>query len=453
MRLLSKEENSAARAFMVSGMVWMAVGATFGLIGGIALAAPESIRNIPWLTFGRVRPIHVNLVTVGFVPTALVGAGLYFVPVLLRTRLYSERMAHLALWCWNLALAAGSVTLALGMTQAREYAEYIWPVDVMVVVAFLLLLYNLGMTLAQRREPLLYVSVWYFAAAVVVTGALYPLGNAMWNPATGAVSGVMDAILLWFYGHNVVGLLLTPLAVAAAYYMVPLLVERPLYSHTLSLVGFWALLTFYTHIGGHHLLQAPIPMWLKVISVIDSMMMMIPVLVVLFNLWLTARGLYGALLSCVPGKFVFAGSVNYLVVGIQGPLQSLPSVQRVTHFTNWVVAHAHLAVLGFSGMIALGAVYYLLPLASGRKLWSERLANLHFWLVLIGVWAFMLILTAEGLVQGNAWLNGETVYRTLPMVSPYMMLRAMAGTMIALSAFVGVYNVVMTLRHGEAMAL
>ncbi|HEY3283594.1 MAG TPA: cbb3-type cytochrome c oxidase subunit I, partial [Armatimonadota bacterium] len=220
-----------------------------------------------------------------------------------------------------------------------------------------------------------------------------------------------------------------------------------------SLVGFWALLTFYTHIGGHHLLQAPIPMWLKVISVIDSMMMMIPVLVVLFNLWLTARGLYGALLSCVPGKFVFAGSVNYLVVGIQGPLQSLPSVQRVTHFTNWVVAHAHLAVLGFSGMIALGAVYYLLPLASGRKLWSERLANLHFWLVLIGVWAFMLILTAEGLVQGNAWLNGETVYRTLPMVSPYMMLRAMAGTMIALSAFVGVYNVVMTLRHGEAMAL
>lgn len=450
MKLLNNEQHSAARAFLVSGMAWMVVGTTFGLLGGISLAAPDALRDIPWLVFGRVRPIHVNLVAVGFVPMALVGAGLYMVPALLRTRLYSERMAMAAMWVWNLAMLLGTITLALGMTQAREYAEYIRPVDALIILAFVLLLYNLGMTIARRQEPVMYVSVWYFATAVVVTGALFPLGNAIWSP-NGAMSGVMDAILLWFYGHNVVGLLLTPLAVAAAYYLVPVLTRNPLYSHTLSLIGFWTLLGFYTHIGGHHLLQAPIPIWLKVISVIDSMMMMIPVLVVLVNLWLTARGRFGELLSSVPGKFVFMGAVNYLIVGTQGPLQSLPSVQRVTHFTNWVVAHAHLAVLGFAGMIALGALYYVLPRVTGRLLWSERLANVHFWFVFIGIWAFMLVLTAGGLVQGNAWINGETVYRTVPMIAPYMQLRALFGVMVMVGAYLGMYNVVMTIYRGKRL--
>ncbi|MBI3948441.1 MAG: cbb3-type cytochrome c oxidase subunit I [Armatimonadetes bacterium] len=448
MKLISNEQQSAARAFLVSGMVWMAVGATFGLLGGMALAAPEVFGNVPWLTFGRVRAAHINLVVVGFVPMALLGAGLHFVPALLRTRLYSERMANGAMWVWNAALLLGTITLLLGHSQAREYADYIWPVDALIVLAFVLLLYDLGMTMARRQEPLMYVSVWYFAAAVVVTGSLFPLGNAMWN-WNGAMSGVMDAILLWFYGHNVVGLLLTPLAIAAAYYLVPVITKRPLYSHTLSLVGFWTLLGFYTHIGGHHLLQAPIPAWLKVISVIDSVMMMIPVLVVLINLWLTARGRYGELLTDLSGRFIFLGTVNYLVVGIQGPLQSLPSVQRVTHFTNWTVAHAHLAVLGFAGMIGLGALWYTLPRVCGRLLWSEKLANLQFWLVFVGVWAFMLILTAGGVVQGNAWINGETVYRTVPMIAPYMQLRALFGVTILLAAYLGLYNVLMTIYKGK----
>lgn len=451
MKLLSNEEHSAARAFIVSGMAWMAIGTTFGLLGGIALAAPDAMQNIPWLVFGRVRPAHVNLVAVGFVPMTLVGAGLYLIPALLRTPLQGERWANLAMWVWNLALLVGTITLLMGKTQAREYAEYITSVDWMIVAAFVLLLYCLGMTIARRQEPLLYVSVWYFGASIVMTGALYPIGNAMWT-AQGALDGVLDAILLWFYGHNVVGLLLTPLAVSAAYFLVPALVRQPLYSHKLSLIGFWTLLGFYTHIGGHHLLQAPIPSWLKVISVTDSVMMMIPVLVVLVNLWLTARGRFGELLSTVPGKFVFMGTVSYLVVGIQGPLQSLPSVQRVTHFTQWVIAHAHLAVLGFSGLIGLAAVYYVLPRVTGRLLWSERLANTHFWFSFIGVWAFMLILTGAGVVQGNAWINGETVYRTVPMVAPYMQLRALFGTMVMLGAYIGLYNVVMTIYRGKRLA-
>ncbi len=449
MKLLNNEEHSAARAFLVSGMFWMVVGTTYGLLGGIALAAPDLFRNIAWLEFGRVRPAHVNLVAVGFVPMSLIGAGLYIVPALLRTRLWSERLGMWAMWCYNVAMLLGTITLGMGMTQAREYAEYIWFVDVVIALAYVFLLFNFAMTVARRREPLLYVSVWYFGACLVLTSALFPIGNAMWRPDTGAISGIMDAILLWFYGHNVVGLILTPLAVAAAYYIIPVVVKRPLYSHTLSLIGFWTLLGFYTHIGGHHLLQAPIPTWLKTISTIDSMMMMIPVTVVLFNLWLTARGRMGEVFNSIPGKFVFVGAVNYLIVGTQGPLQSLPSVQRVTHFTQWVIAHAHLAVLGFAGMIALGATWYVLPRVTGRLLWSEKIANLQFWFMFIGVWAFMLVLTAAGLVQGNAWVNGETVYRTLPMVAPYMQVRALFGTMVMIGAYLGLYNVLMTVYRGK----
>jgi len=428
----------------------MAVGTTFGLLGGLALVAPDFISNIPWLQFGRIRPIHVNAVTLGFVAMTLVGGGLYIVPALLRTPLYSERLANLAMLVWNGALLMGTLTLARGQTQAREYAEYIWPVDVLIVIAFGLLIFDFIMTVAQRREPLLYVSVWYFGAALVLTGALFPIGNVMWHPQTGALSGLLDAILLWFYGHNVIGLLLTPLALGAAYYLIPVVTRAPLYSHTLSLIGFWTLVGFYTHIGGHHLLQAPIPIWLKVISTIDSLMMMIPVLTVLINLWLTVRGRLGEVFASVPGKCVYMGTISYLIVGLQGPLQSLPSVQRVTHFTNWVIGHAHLAVLGFSGLIALGTLYYVLPRACGRQLWSERLANLQFWFAFIGVWAFMWVLTAAGLVQGNAWANGETVYRTLPMLMPYMALRALYGTMVVIGAYIGLYNVVMTIYRGRA---
>ncbi len=453
MRLVSDEEHSAARAFLVSGMVWMAIGTTFGLIGGIALAAPDAIRNVPWLVFGRVRPVHVNLVAVGFVPMVLIGAGLYLVPTLLRTRLYGERLAHVGMWLYNAALAIGAIELARGHTQAREYAELTWIPDVLIVGAFVALIISFGGTLARRQEPLLYVSVWYFGAALAVTAALYPLGNAMWNPSTGAVTGVLDAILLWFYGHNVVGLLLTPLALCAAYYLVPAITRAPLYSHTLSMIGFWSLLGFYTHIGGHHLLQAPIPVWLKVISVIDSVMMMIPVLVVLVNLWLTARGRFGDLFASVPGKFVLLGTINYLIVGVQGPLQSLPAVQRVTHFTQWTIAHAHLAVLGFTGMIALGALYYALPRVTGKLVWSERLANTQFWFVFLSVTAFMLVLTGAGLAQGHAWINGETVYRTVPMLSPYMMVRALFGVMLVLAAYLGLYNVLMTIYRGKPVAV
>jgi cbb3-type cytochrome c oxidase subunit I len=249
-----------------------------------------------------------------------------------------------------------------------------------------------------------------------------------------------DAIILWWYGHNIFGVLLTPLAIATAYYVIPKTCRSPLYSHTLSLVGFWTLMLLYTHIGAHHLLQTPAPTWLKVIAIVDSEGMVIPVVVVLLNLWYTAAGKLSEIHRDVAAKFVFTGTLLYLFVCIQGPVQALPQVQRVTHYTNWVIGHAHLAVLGFSGLIALGGIYYVLPKITGKPIYSRFLADLQYWLVLLGVLAFTTSLTIAGLIQGNGWLNGETVYKVLPEIHIYMVLRGGTGILIFFGALVGFYN-------------
>jgi cytochrome c oxidase cbb3-type subunit 1/cytochrome c oxidase cbb3-type subunit I/II len=301
------------------------------------------------------------------------------------------------------------------------------------------------MTVRQRKEPILYVSIWYACAAVLLTATTYCIGNVIWRPDTGALLGIPDAIILWFYGHNVFGLLLTPLGLAVAYYTIPLISRSPLYSHTLSLIGFWSLLVVYTHIGTHHLLQVPVPTWLKVIAIVDSVAMVIPVMIFLINIWYTVKGKLGVIYADIAGKFIFTGTIMYFFVNIQGSIMSLPQVQRVTHFNNWVVAHAHLGVLGFAGMTALGGLYYVLPKITGKPLYSRFLADLQYWFVLIGVVGFTIGLTIAGLIQGNAWIIGETLYRTLPEIHIYYVARASTGLLVAIGAYLGLYNIVRTL--------
>ena len=423
----------------------MVLGTLYGFTGALELVAPDLLGNISWLVFGRVRQVHTNLVMFGFAGSALLGGAHYLVPTLLRTSLYSERMGRICVWLWNLAMAAGVITLSMGYTQNREYAELIWPIDIGVLLVLALIFYNLLQTLRQRRENLLYVSVWYVFGGILFTFFSYLFGNAVWNPDTGSITGMPDAILAWFYGHNILGFFFTPLAVALAYYIIPIVSRAPLYSHTLSLIGFWSILMMYSHIGTHHLLQAPAPTWLKVVAITGSVGMLVPVMTVLINLWLTMRGRLGNIHSDIGGKFVFAGSVWYLLTCLQGPLQSLPYVQQLTHFTNWVIAHAHMGVLGFAGMTALGGIYFLLPRVTGRPLYSAKLADFQYWLVLIGITSFFAVLTIAGLIQGNGWLNGETVYRILPQIHLYMVLRAGVGILILGGAVLGLFNIFMTL--------
>ena len=444
-RVEAEDKYLTAKAFCITSAAWFAVATTVGVLAAGYLIAPDFMANIGFLQFGRIRPIHVNLVLFGFVTPGLLAAAHYYIPKMLRTPLYSEKLGLLTVLVWNAAVLSGAATLSAGFTQAREYAELIWPVDVLVVLAFALLFWNLILTVRRRREPILYVSIWYACAAVVMTGTTYCIGNVIWKPNTGALVGIPDAIILWFYGHNIFGLLLTPLSLGVAYYVIPKVTRSPLYSHTLSLLGFWSLLVVYTHIGTHHLLQVPVPTWLKVIAIVDSVAMVIPVMVFLINIWYTAKDKLGEIHADIAGKFVLTGTIMYFFVSIQGSMMALPQVQRVTHFNNWVVGHAHIGVLGFAGMIALGGLYYSLPRISGRPLYSRFLADLQYWLVLIGVSGFTIVLTIVGLIQGNAWLNGETVYRVLPEIHMYYVLRAAIGLMIAIGAYIGLYNIIRTL--------
>jgi cytochrome c oxidase cbb3-type subunit 1 len=447
------QSHATALGYMISAGVWMVIGTFAGITAGIELIAPDLLGNIAWLVFGRLRAMHTTIVMFGFAVTMLIGAAFYIVPRLVRVPLFSEKLGMASLFVWNGSLLAGVVALSLGYTQSREYAEMFYPSDIGVVVAFVLMLWNLIVTVMRRKEPVLYVSVWYFVGGLMLSAATYIIGNCMWAGWKGAIFGMPDAVIHWFYGHNVLGLLMTPLAVAAAYYVIPRAAKAPLYSHTLSQIGFWSILIMYTHIGTHHLLQAPAPTWLKLISVVDSIAMTIPVATVLVNLWMTAQGRIGKLTQNPAARFVFVGTIMYLVVCIQGPFQSLPIVQRITHFTHWIPAHAHLAVVGFVGMIGWGTCYFILPEMTGRPIHSKRLANLHYWLMFMGVVSMMVVLTISGLIQGHAWYHGEGVYRVLPSTFLYNVMRVMAGAMIVVSSWIGLYNLLRSIpQAGGARA-
>jgi cytochrome c oxidase cbb3-type subunit 1/cytochrome c oxidase cbb3-type subunit I/II len=450
----SAEQNpqrfQTAKAFCLTSAIWFSGAVSFGMIGAGYLIAPDFMANIGFIHFGKARPVHVNLVLFGFLTPGFLAAAFYYVPRLLRTDLYSEKLGVITAILWNITVALVIISLGLGYSQGREYAEMPWPVDMLIVILFALVVFNLVMTIRQREEKILYVSVWYVMAAVVLTGITFSLGNVIWQPSTGALLGIPDAILLWFYGHNVFGLLLTPMGLAVAYYVIPRATQSPLYSHTLSLIGFWSLIVVYTHIGTHHLLQVPVPTYLKTIAIVDSVAMVIPVMVFLINIWYTARGKLGEIHADIGAKFVFTGTIYYFFVNIQGSMMSLPIVQRVTHFNNWVVGHAHIGVLGFAGITALGGIYYILPKITGKPLYSKFLADLQYWLVLIGITGFAIVLTVVGLIQGQAWINGETVYRVLSEIHPYYVARAMLGVTIFAGAYIGLYNVIRSLyfNHG-----
>jgi cytochrome c oxidase cbb3-type subunit 1/cytochrome c oxidase cbb3-type subunit I/II len=452
--LLPNDPGSASRRFFLSSALWLFVGITLAVIAALEMVAPDLLPADPRLTFGRMRPTHINIVVFGFLLSGFFAGFLHVVPLVCRTELWSERLGNFAVWFWNGVVIAILYALPHGHTQGREYAEAPWIIDVAILAAVAVHVVNVFGTIAKRQEKLLYVSVWYIGGGLLWTFFVLATGNVVWEPASGSWEGMNDQILLWFYGHNVVGLVVTPQAVALAYYILPRAARRPLYSHTLSLIGFWALIVMYTHVGTHHLLQAPAPQWLKVISIVNSIALLIPVFAFLTNVWLTVRGRLDRVFENVGAKFVLGGTIWYFLTCLQGPFHSLPSVQKVTHFTQWVVAHAHMALLGFAGFIVMGATYYLLPRVTGREMYSRKLGDYHFWLTMIGTIGIFGSLTMAGLLQGESWLGGEVVYRVLHELRVYFIVRGMCGVMMLIGALLFVYNVVRTIlgRSGRLPA-
>jgi len=437
--------GSASRNFMLTAAAWIVFGVLMGLILALEFVFPDMFRGVPWLVFSRLRQAHTNTVMFAFLSGGMMGLWLYIVPQLTGRRLWSEVLGNICVLLWNAFLLVGIVGLLNAWTQSREYAELVWIIDVGVMVVLILNLFNLYMTIGNRVEQKLYVSLWYISGTLIWMPMLYFIGNVMWNPGTGALTGINDAIFNWFYGHNVLGLWFTTGLLPVIYYIVPKETRTPLYSHVLSLIAFWGIAFFYTGVGAHHLLWAPIPYWLKTIAVADSIGMILPVVAFMMNIFLTMRGNWNRFFSSLPLRFILTGWVAYFLVSYQGSHQALRGINLLTHFTQYVPGHAHLSLMFFAASTIIGGIYYVIPKMYESHIFSRRLANVQYSLYVIGFTFFFGGFLLTGLVQGTAWIHqGLPVWSVLPGLRPYMALRAMGGALIVVSFMLFTYNIFAT---------
>ena len=442
--MLSKK-NSASTNFMLSAALWLVIGVLMGLTLALQFVFPDLFRGIPWLVFSRLRQAHTNTVMFAWLSGAMMGVWLYIVPRLTGRQLWSETLGNICVILWNMALLAGIGGILLAHTQSREYAEFVWLIDVGVMVVLILNLFNLYMTIAHRTEPKLYVSLWYISGTLIWMPMLYFIGNVMWNPSTGALTGIDDTIFNWFYGHNVLGLWFTTGLLPVIYYIVPKETNTPLYSHFLSLIAFWGIAFFYTGVGAHHLLWAPVPYWLKTIAIAESIGMILPVVAFMMNILLTMRGNWNRFMTSIPLRFIITGWAAYILVSYQGSHQALRGINLITHFTQYVPGHAHLSLLFFAASVLMGAMYYIIPRIYNAKLYSRVLANVQYSLYVIGFTFFFGGFLLTGLVQGTSWLHqGLPVWSVLPGLRPYMVLRAVGGSLVVISFALFTLNILMT---------
>jgi len=444
-------EDRAAKTYMVSAIFWLLFAISLGLLQAIDFIAPDFGAGIQWLVFPRMRQAHVNGLAFGWLSMAMIGGWYYIVPRLTKTKLYSETLAVLVAWGWNIALIIGVGGLFAGWTQAREYAELAWPIDIGIMLLLLLTAFNVFMTIARREQKSLYVSLWYIMGTLIWFPIVYSIGNVIWAPPTGALVGLNDAVWGWFYGHNILGLWFTTGSIPLLYYIIPKETKKALYGYTLALIAFWFLAFFYTAVGTHHILQAPVPEWLKVIAVITSMGLLIPVIAFIVNIFMTVRGAWRVAYESIPLRFALTGAVWYLLVSIQGSLQALRNVNQYVHFTNWTVAHAHLALLGFVGFSMWATIYYVFPRLSGHPLYSDRLAWTHWWMTTLGFLGFFFVLTAAGLTQATGFSQGIPTIAILRGVRPMWIGRAVSGSVIIAAQYLFAYNAFRTLT-GKKMS-
>ncbi len=446
-------ENSASMTFMLSAAIWLVFGVTMGLILATQFVFPELFRGVPWLVFSRLRQAHTNTVMFAWLSPGMIGIWLYIVPRLTGRRLWSEFLGNIAAILWSLALVVGVVLILAAQTQSREYAELVWGVDVAVMIVLILILINIYATVGKRVEKRLYVSLWYISGTVIWMPMLYFIGNVMWNPPTGALTGINDAIFNWFYGHNVLGLWFTTGLLPVIYYIVPKETRTPLYSHFLSLIAFWGIALFYTGVGGHHLEWAPIPYWLKTIAVAESIGMILVVVAFMMNIFMTMRGNWNRFLTSIPLRFVITGWAAYILVSYQGSHQAIRGINLLTHFTQYVPGHAHLSLLFFAASTIIGAMYYIVPRVLKVEIYSRGLANAQYSLYVIGFTFFFGGFLLTGLVQGTAWLHqGLPVWSVLPGLRPYMAMRAMGGALLWISFLLFTYNIFATILAHRAVS-
>ncbi len=434
---------------ILSGVFWLLFGTLLALVASIKMHLPEWLGSAEWLTFGRVRPLHLNTMVYGWASLTGAGVALWMLSRLLKVPILLRGYIIVAGAVWNIALLVGSIQILAGFSRGIEWLEF--PVSTMVAIVLCVIIMSASVLLMilTRRVKQLYVSVWYILAAF------------LWFPLLGLVSSLpifdtptVQAGMNWWYAHNALGLWFTPVGLAAAYYFIPKVLGRPIYSYGLSLLGFWGLALFYNWNGFHHLIGGPVPTWFVTISIAASVMMVIPVVVVAVNHHMTVVGSFSAIKYSPTLRFVVFAAMSYTFVSLQGSMQALRSVNEVIHFTHFVVAHAHIGMYAFVTMMLFGACYYILPRITLREWHSKKLIKWHFWLTAIGIIIYAGALQGIGLFQGFAMNDPDVPFTdTVTMTIPYLIARSVSGILMGAGHLILAWLLVrMVFQPGEQPA-
>ena len=441
------DRSSAFPAFVLiaCAVVWLIVASAAGLLSSLKFHWPDLLTDQAWLSLGRLRTMHLNAVAYGWAPLGLLGLAIWLLPRLLQIPLLGGRLAVVGALLWNAGLVAGLGALAIGINAGMEWLEIPWQIGGLFAVGGMLVGLPMAFMLTRRKVHHLYVSVWYIGAALFWFPTLYVVAKI-----PGLHFGVEQATMNWWYGHNVLGLFYTPLSIACVYYFLPKVIGRPVRSYNLSLLGFWTLAFFYGQVGAHHLIGGPIPEWLITLSIVQSVMMIIPVVAFSVNQHLTLKGHFSALKHSHVLRFIVFGAVMYTVASLQGSFQALRSFNAVTHFTHFTVAHAHLGMYGFVSMVIFGGVYFVMPRILNVRWPRPALISLHFWLVVAGYAVYMVTLSIGGILQGLILLDSARPFMdSVAVTLPWLQGRSIGGALMTLGHLVFAWHfVLITARSG-----
>lgn len=457
-------DNKLTKLFMFATVIWGVVAMLVGLTAAFELIFPTMSGNIPWLSFGRIRPLHTNAAIFAFVGNGIFTAIYYSTPRLLKTPMFSKTLGSIHFWGWQLIILAAAITLPLGLTQSKEYAELIWPIDIAVVVIWVVFGINLIWTILNRRIKHIYVAIWFYIATWVTIAVLYIVNNLQIPTSMlhsyPIYAGIQDALVQWWYGHNAVAFFLTTPVLGMMYYFIPKVANRPVYSYKLSIIHFWSLIFLYIWAGPHHLLYSALPDWAQALGVVFSIMLIAPSWGGMINGLLTLRGAWDKVREDPVLKMFVVGVTAYGMTTFEGPMLSLKSVNALSHFTDWTIAHVHIGTLGWNAMMNFGMIYWLAPKLFKTKLYSVKLANVHFWIATMGMLFFSIPLYFAGFTQSLMWneftADGLLAYPdfldTVTQILPMYYLRAFGGTLYFIGALLFIWNVAKTVIGGTFVA-
>lgn len=453
-------DNKIVMKFIYATIAYGVVGMGVGLLLALLFIFPNLTDGISWLSFGRLRPLHTNAVIFAFVGNAIFAGVYYSLQRLLKTRMYSDVLSNINFWGWQLIILAAAITLPLGYTSSKEYAELEWPIDIAIAIVWVVFGLNMIMTILNRRVRHIYVAVWFYIATFVTVAVLH-IFNSLALPVDflksySAYAGVQDALVQWWYGHNAVAFFLTTPFLGLMYYFLPKIANRPVYSYRLSIIHFWSLIFIYIWAGPHHLLYSSLPDWAQNLGVVFSIMLIAPSWGGMINGLLTLRGAWDKVRIDPVLKFFVVALTGYGMATFEGPMLSLKNVNAIAHYTDWIIAHVHVGALAWNGFMAFAIIYWLVPRLTKTQLWSTKLANFHFWIGTLGIVLYTIPLYVAGFSQHMMWKqfnpDGTLMYgnflETVTSIMPMYVMRAIGGTLYMIGMIVLVYNVYQTIKQG-----